>query len=223
MLMYNNGIFGKLPAHGDFVQRNFPGSFLTPWDEWLQRAVHGAREMIGEGWLDYYLTSPIWRFAFSPGVLDEQGWAGVLVPSVDSVGRYYPLTFAASQPEDVNIFSIMANQKKWYEELSDLAIESLQNTLLVDQVLGKFPAATAAGAAEISGSCQGGLITVNGAKEIEHSYPFLVEKMLNGNAGSHSLWWCSGSQFLPPTTMLCSSLPDPSVYCAMLGAGHRSW
>ena len=36
------GLFGKLPAHGDFVRRHLPRSFVTPWDEWLWATRDGA-------------------------------------------------------------------------------------------------------------------------------------------------------------------------------------
>ena len=29
------GLFGKLPARGDFVRRNLPASFVAAWDSWL--------------------------------------------------------------------------------------------------------------------------------------------------------------------------------------------
>lgn len=221
--MANRGIFGKLPAHGDFVQRDLPGSFVSPWDEWLQRAVHGARELMGESWLDYYLTSPIWRFAFSPGVVDGQCWTGVLVPSVDSVGRYFPLTLAAARPEATNAIEWMSNSKSWFQALSDLSIEALQNGLLVDQLLEKFPTVDGDSPVLTASSGEQGLMTISGGVEVEDSYPLLLEKLLKQNASSYSLWWCSGSQHLTATTMLCPGLPDPSTYCSMLGAPEYHW
>ncbi|WP_231758724.1 type VI secretion system-associated protein TagF [Microbulbifer elongatus] len=229
--MANKGIFGKLPAHGDFVQRDLPGSFITPWDEWLQRAVHGAREIIGEGWLDYYLTSPIWRFAFSPGVLDGQSWVGVLVPSVDSVGRYFPLTLAAAQPASVNPFTLMTDDRAWFQALSELSIEALQNGLLVDQVLERFPAWAGKSVTQSQGHIalqsasdnSQGLISVSGGGDVEDAYPLLLETLMKPNASSYSLWWCAGSQHLNATSMLCPGLPDPSTYCSMIGAPEYHW
>lgn len=56
------GLFGKIPAHGDFVERNLQRSFSLQWDDWLQRGMASSREQLGSHWLDAYLTSPIWRF-----------------------------------------------------------------------------------------------------------------------------------------------------------------
>ena len=78
------GVFGKLPAHGDFIYRDLPTQFVNVLDSWLQGFVGGSREQLGEQWLDIYLTSPIWRFAFSEGVVDEHGWAGLFLPKAHS-------------------------------------------------------------------------------------------------------------------------------------------
>ncbi|MCG8100523.1 MAG: type VI secretion system-associated protein TagF, partial [Candidatus Thiodiazotropha taylori] len=86
------GLYGKIPSLGDFVTRRLPRGFIAPWETWMQEAIANSREQLGDFWLDNYLTSPMWRFALSPGICGEQGWAGILMPSVDRVGRYYPFT-----------------------------------------------------------------------------------------------------------------------------------
>ena len=63
---------------------------------YLTRAVFAFASVTD--WLDGYLASPSWRFLLMPGVMDGQPWAGVLMPSVDRVGRYYPLTIARPLP-----------------------------------------------------------------------------------------------------------------------------
>jgi type VI secretion system protein ImpM len=83
------GIYGKLPSNGDFVTRRLPATFLQPWDQWLQESTADSRDQLGRRWLEIYLTSPVWRFALSPGTTGQLPWAGVLMPSVDSVGRYW--------------------------------------------------------------------------------------------------------------------------------------
>ena len=84
--------FGKLPFLGDFASRRLPESFIRPWDEWLQPGLAAARAAIGERWLDLYLTFPVWRFVVPAGLLGDANWIGVLLPSVDRVGRCFPLT-----------------------------------------------------------------------------------------------------------------------------------
>ena len=87
------GWFGKLPGMGDFGQRRLPPRFREIWDEWLQQGLLTLRAE-REDWLAHYLQAPIWFFALGEGIMSPSPWIGVLMPSVDSVGRYFPLTVA---------------------------------------------------------------------------------------------------------------------------------
>ena len=90
------GWFGKIPALGDFVTRRLPPHFIEAWDRWLSTEIVASRAMLGSDWEPSYLKAPTWRFTLSPGVLDTSYWYGVLSPSVDRVGRHFPLTLAGS-------------------------------------------------------------------------------------------------------------------------------
>ena len=81
------GFYGKVPVLGDFVTQRLPASFVKNWDTWLQNGLSASREELGDNWLDIYLTSPIWRFAMREGACGATAWAGILMPSVDRVGR----------------------------------------------------------------------------------------------------------------------------------------
>ncbi len=84
-------LFGKLPAHGDFVSRGLSPAQRESWDDWLSRAVSLARGSLGDRFDDAWFTLPPRRFALGPGSLG-QGWrAGVLAASIDSAGRRFPI------------------------------------------------------------------------------------------------------------------------------------
>lgn len=125
------GWHGKLPALGDFASRRLDSHFLDPWDAWLAEGMLALREQLGADWLDAYLASPSWRFLLMPGVLQGepglQAWAGVLMPSVDRVGRYFPFTLA--QPLGENLVSIpqMPALWHWLGRLDDLAADALHD------------------------------------------------------------------------------------------------
>ena len=89
------GFVGKIPARGDFVRAGLPRDFTDPWDEWLSAAVGGSRALMGNGWLDAFLEAPVWRFVLPPGFCGPRAVVGLILPSVDKVGRYFPLSFAA--------------------------------------------------------------------------------------------------------------------------------
>ena len=83
------GWYGKLPGLGDFAARRLDKAMVSVWDGWLQDGLQALRQQ--PGWLDAYLQSPVWCFALGAGVLGPQRWLGVMMPSVDAVGRYFPL------------------------------------------------------------------------------------------------------------------------------------
>lgn len=92
------GLYGKMPAHGDFVRRALPGSFVTPWDAWLAAGIAAARDRLGQEFAAVWDSAPAWRFALPAGICGPDAVAGVMLPSADTVGRRFPLTVAALLP-----------------------------------------------------------------------------------------------------------------------------
>ncbi len=128
--MANNGLpiagwFGKIPSLGDFASRRLPQDFVNTWDTWLQHAMAASRAHLEERWLDLYLTSPIGRFALMPGVCGNSAWAGVLMSSVDKVGRYYPLTIAVQLDTHPQATAAVFSAHDWYAALERVALSML--------------------------------------------------------------------------------------------------
>lgn len=95
-MAFSIGFFGKLPAHGDFVQRNLPTGAFALLDDWLQQGLGALQTQCADQWLDQYLTAPIWKFALGAGLIGEATRVGAIMPSVDRVGRYFPLIVLAT-------------------------------------------------------------------------------------------------------------------------------
>ena len=127
------GFYGKLPIVGDFITRRLPKDFINALDQWMQSGVSVSKEELGHGWLDLYLTSPIWRFAFQPGVCGENAWAGILMPSVDKVGRYYPLILACKINETDNLAFILNHCGDWFTNLEETALAGLEEKYNLDE------------------------------------------------------------------------------------------
>ena len=89
------GFAGKIPARGDFVHGGLPRDFTDPWHDWQSTVIAGSRALMGEAWLDAFLEAPVWRFVLPPRLCGVRAAIGLIMPSVDKVGRYFPLTFAA--------------------------------------------------------------------------------------------------------------------------------
>ncbi|MEM9048526.1 MAG: type VI secretion system-associated protein TagF [Pseudomonadota bacterium] len=94
------GVFGKIAGLGDFVRRDLSDGFVEVWDPWLARMMTESRALLGPGWESAYASAPIWRFALAPGLAGRGARIGVLMPSQDRVGRYFPLTLVAAMPAE---------------------------------------------------------------------------------------------------------------------------
>lgn len=90
-------IFGKLPAHGDFIARGLTPRLRKALDDWLSTGLAGARARFAD-FNERYRLAPPWHFVDC----DPAGrWSGgALCPSVDAVGRRFPVLLAipASDP-----------------------------------------------------------------------------------------------------------------------------
>ena len=86
------GIYGKLPAHPDFISDSIHSEVSNELYEWGQTCLyHSQQELLEPDWLSAYLVSPIWRMCVPPTTKRKHAWIGIMVPSVDAVGRYFPL------------------------------------------------------------------------------------------------------------------------------------
>ncbi len=128
------GWYGKIPSLGDFTSRHLPSHFIDIWDHWLQHAIAASRAQLGARWLDLYLTGPIWRFIVMPGICSDDMWTGILMPSVDKVGRYFPLTIAMQIRPEPGMLLTAFSAQTWYEDLEQLALASLDTNMLPDDL-----------------------------------------------------------------------------------------
>jgi type VI secretion system protein ImpM len=129
------GWFGKIPGLGDFATRRLPGEFVHEWDDWLQHGLAAAYESFVDLELSAHGAPPIRRFWLGRGVLGPACWAGLLMPSVDRVGRRFPLTVAAiAPPVDSQPVSLGAalQARAWFAAADALMRAALDGELDVD-------------------------------------------------------------------------------------------
>ncbi len=91
------GFFGKIPALGDFVTRDLARQSINSLDDWLQHGL-AALQHSRHDWLENYLVAPVWQFCLPAGTWGASACCGLLMPSVDRVGRYFPLVVCAELP-----------------------------------------------------------------------------------------------------------------------------
>jgi len=228
---FETGWYGKLPGSGDFVTRRLPPTFIEPWDAWLNRMLAGSREQLGAAWRDAFLSAPAWRFVLAPGVLGAQGWAGLLVPSVDSVGRYFPMTIASALPsKGLDPVTTVARAHHWYAEVEPVAHAALSpeaemETFDAQLSNRRFPA-------ELLALSESSEQTIPPRGRAQRALWIPLGPEFQGEAGlsglakpladPYSAWLAEESEIFGRSLMLCERLPAVEQFCAMLdGAWNR--
>lgn len=223
------GLFGKLPAHGDFIYRDLPTGFINVWDEWLQGYVASAREQLGESWLELYLISPIWRFAFAEGVIDNNVWAGIMLPSVDRVGRYFPFSIATKLPAETNPVDFICSRRNWYQAMEDAALNALDGQLgideLVEELNDSFPMKndTYMRGPAIETPSRMLVQTSNSEQAPITVLPNMLDACLSSALQSYSVWSTTGSEMIEPCVFVNKGLPSLGSVAAMLDGRWQDW
>lgn len=225
------GFYGKLPALGDFVTRRLPREFIEPWDQWLQDGITASRMQMGSEWLPAYLSAPIWRFALAPDICGHYAWAGALMPSVDRVGRYFPLTMAAKQPG--NPYALICGVDgcdRWFDRVEETLLSVLgEDTKDVDHFDEQARAlktdwtldnnASAALPFTEDDTISGWLIPVPSV--VARTAADLLAHFLQERFGKPSVWWTRGAERVESCLFLCQGLPSASSFAGMLDARSR--
>ncbi|WP_051329815.1 type VI secretion system-associated protein TagF [Niveispirillum irakense] len=221
------GFFGKIPARGDFVSRRLGPGLVRPLDEWLQASIATSRRQMGEAWLPSYLETPIWRFVLGPGVCGETPLAGVLMPSVDRVGRYFPLVLAAPLPGCVAPIRLIETARGWFDKVENLALSSLEDGFVFEQfdhalsALGAPPYDTTRGAVGNHGLRVG--LEGQGGGPLADTYGRLLDQVLIGFNNSFSLWWTTGSDRVASSLLIAPGLPAPQNFAAFMDGHWEEW
>ena len=222
------GFFGKLPSRGDFIGRFLPKSFLEPWDGWLQAAIAQSRNQLAEAWRDAYCVSPIWRFAISAGLCGPTGYAGILMPSVDRVNRYYPLVIAAPLTSDWPLLTLPSTGAAWFQQAEQLALTALEQDTLDLETFSQQ--VNALGAPADADSAQGGRLTgkawhcpLPDALPLSQTAPALANHLLRRAFARPSLWWSEGSERIARCLLICDGLPPIEGFSALLAGDWEKW
>jgi len=233
---FATGWYGKIPGTGDFMARRIPAPFAEAWHGWLQGALAGSRERLGARWRDAYLSMPVWRFVLSPGVLTTSAWAGLVAPSVDAVGRYFPLAVASALPSaSLDLVGTLLAAGSWLDELEAVALSAIApgaDTAAIDAGIAQRPFLAKwlrhpegrDDTVPIRGAKPQMLWLPLGPRTGRSAAPELTG-VAERLAEPCSIWLAEESELFPRCALLCESLPAPEQYCAMMD-GHwveRGW
>lgn len=220
------GYFGKLPTLGDFVQQVLPQDFVNPWHEWVQRSMAAARESLGEEFLNYYLNCPSWKFLLSPGVCGLQAVAGLTIPSVDKVGRYFNFTFATILPEGVDVCAYALNNRKGFVALEQLALDILEQDLSRSVIETRTREVTASFSMPPTTRHQHEAHEDHLMISQDHARPFadqsgaLLSHLLSQEMDDFSIWWYGLEGQTRSQLLVCRGMPTQDAYEKLLTWGE---
>ncbi|WAH58675.1 type VI secretion system-associated protein TagF [Pseudomonas silvicola] len=210
--MRQAGFYGKLASLGDFIHRDLPQGFIQPWDTWLATGLRASQAQLGDAWLDAYLISPLWRFVLAPGLCGEQAMTGVLMPSVDRVGRYFPLTVARPLAVDTDLGALVGGAQAWFEAVEEALLGTLEPQAApqhFEQALAGLPALATTSALPWDDFA--------GLQRSRAETPAARQTVLGQWAcQGASLWWGTGSQQVAAGLLRCQGMPASEVFTRFL-------
>jgi type VI secretion system protein ImpM len=214
-------LFGKVRTRRDFIAVDTPRPFLTAWEQWLQAVMAASREALRNDWNDAFLTAPIWRFWLGADICGASA-LGALMPSMDGVGRYFPLTYVAVAGPEAALAPPEANaQSPWFEQVEDFLLSTLETDDHA-ALLQAFASVAAPVVCERGDDDRltrldwGADQTLVEGMAFEQSFAIARAADAARAAFSSTFWWTAGGEGYPPCAISCLRLPSPPVFTAML-------
>jgi type VI secretion system protein ImpM len=166
---------------------------------------------------------------------------GVLVPSIDRVGRYFPLTVVAELPPDVPVVTVATRTLSFFEAAERLLVDTLAAE---DVDFDRFDAGVADLGRELAALALPGEVVLDEAAldilqgnprghwqlpidstgQLAPTFEQLLSFQLSAMYDPLVLWWTEGSSIVEPGCMIGAGLPPANAFGAFLDgewAQHR--
>ena len=222
------GLFGKLPAKRDFVAANAPRRFLEVWEPWLQAGVATSRQLLGATWIAAYNRAPIWRFWFGADFCGE-ATIGAFMPSVDGVGRSFPLTVFVGEGEASLLPPELEANDQWYERAETILLDALDPNASFEAIAATAAAMPAPAlqprATELPGIeelPEGGVLVRDIDRQLSLAFRAARRFGHRRTFASQSFWWTIGGEGFAPLALSCVGLPAPARFADMLTGAFAS-
>ncbi|WP_406858306.1 type VI secretion system-associated protein TagF [Alsobacter sp. KACC 23698] len=211
------GLFGKLQSKRDFIAIGTPRAFLSVWEPWIQASMASSRLLLAEGWRDAFLTSPIWRFWLGADLCGATV-SGALMPSMDGVGRYFPLAVLAMAEEgEAQPPPELDDAAGWHDRLEEFLVGTLESAAAFEATIAGLAALPLPPSARTEAPTSGSLGI---AGRVDEDFPdFFARSRIAGSRDAYAgmtFWWTTGGRDYPPAALAVRGMPDPVRYAAML-------
>lgn len=114
-----------MPSYPDYVQRGLSAEEVAKWHELFSAAMAKVARDHGDAWLQTYLVGPMWYVAQAEAGRSNRALVGVMTPSVDKGGRYYPLMLLV-EVQAPSLLAALEHNQKTLLHLEQLAFDALE-------------------------------------------------------------------------------------------------
>lgn len=218
------GLYGKLPSKRDFVAVAVPRPVLSVLEPWLQGGLSASRAHLGDAWQETFLRAPIWRFWLGAEVCGGTTVAGAFMPSVDGVGRYFPLTVlvCAEKPNAIPPPELDP-QDAWFGKAESLLLSALEPSATFEGVTqalqGLPPALGHIGALPPEGMVRlpdGTILMAASPANLPARLGAVrIEDYVRAYA-TLTVWWTIGGEDFPPLAMVGQRMPNAYLFTTLL-------
>jgi len=217
-------LFGKLPSKRDFVALAVPPNVLGVWERWLQGGLSTSRFHLKDTWQQNYLRAPIWRFWLGPDICGGTTVAGAFMPSVDGVGRYFPLTVMACAPSpDVIPPPEIDPQDVWFEKVEQVLLSALEPNVryeIVREGVDRLPwpngEARAPQPSRVMRLPDGTVFATADPGSLQSMLAALRVMDYARAYATTAFWWTVGGEDFPPLVLVSQRMPDPYLFATFL-------
>jgi type VI secretion system protein ImpM len=213
------GAYGKYPAKRDYVAVKLPRPVLQPLETWLAAGLATSRDRLGRRWQEHYMVQPVWYFRLGKALCGVE-CLGVMAPSVDGVGRTFPLVVLGhGGAPDEGLISDQVQVGDWLQLATERLMLALSDHPPLDpeELIQGLP--DPASNAEQTNNVEplgkgyralwgeGGQPDAESRIAAEHA----------ARSGDHrSIWWCAGSAVVCAQTVTFDGFPDPGFMVTMM-------
>lgn len=214
------GLFGKLPQKRDFVALGIARAQLEPFETWLQSAVAASRNDLGSAWQEHYLVAPVWRFWIGGDILGAD-CVGALIPSVDGVGRFFPLSILYTAEAGAELPPPSFDPlDPWYAEIEArlLTVLDPEAAIEVERLTEGLarPVPQAAQPEPAGAAFRKGLVWEGEAGGAAPLLAALALADYREACRGRSFWWTEGGASTGAMVYVRNALPDPFFFTSML-------
>jgi len=216
------GLYGKLPSKRDFIAIATQRTLLDLWEPWMQGGISASRHGLGDNWQQAYLTAPIWRFWLGAELCGTTV-LGAFMPSLDGVGRYFPLTLFACPDEGAAIPPPELDpQDAWFAAAEEFLLLTLEHDTTFEAVTGGLERLVKP-SDDNPVARRDDTIALQGAMAARVRQRPLSEVFASLRLADHadvyagaSFWWTIGGEGYQPLAMSARHMPTPFQFTEML-------